>query len=125
MALYKYAQYLHDSENAAFDLIHSPGNITPKSGIYRCAVCGAEIISEVCKPLPLRGHHLHAEELGPIQWRLIVLTQPHGGLEVAVESKSTPSRSPGWKLALELDESSSRETSMPDTNSRPITLSTR
>jgi hypothetical protein len=102
MALYKYAQYLHDSDNRAFDLILCPDTATPISGIYRCMVCGAEIISEKSKILPSKGDHLHAEELGPIQWRLIVLPQPHGGLGVTVESRSNPSRSPGRQLALEI-----------------------
>jgi len=102
MAFYKYAQYLHDSDNATFDRIHSPETATPNSGIYRCAVCGAEIISEKPKPLPSKDHHVHAEELGPIQWRLIVMTQSHGGLGVTVESRSIPSRSPGRELALEI-----------------------
>jgi hypothetical protein len=108
MALYKHKQYLNDSDNGAFDLLHRPGYIAPNSGIYRCEVCGAEIVSEKSKLLPARNHHMHAEELEQIQWRLIVLTQPGGGLGVAVESKSAPSRAPGRELALELDEDASR-----------------
>jgi hypothetical protein len=104
MALYKHKQYLNDSDSGAFDLLHRPGNVAPNSGIYRCEACGAEIVSEKSKLLPARNHHTHAEELGQIHWRLIVLTQPGGGLGVTVESKSTPSRSPGRELALELDE---------------------
>jgi hypothetical protein len=102
MALYKYARYLRDSDNAAFDLVHSPESAAPNSGIYRCAACGSEIISEKSRPLPSKSHHVHAEELEPIQWRLIVMTQPHGGLGVTVESRSRPSRSPGRELALEI-----------------------
>ena len=108
MALYKHKQYLSDSDHGAFDLLHRPGNIAPNSGIYRCEVCGAEIVSENSKQLPSKNHHIHTEELGQIQWRLIVLSQPHGGLGVTVESKSTPSRSPGRELALELDEDASK-----------------
>ena len=104
MALYRYRRYLNDSDHGAFDLLHRPDNIAPNSGIYRCEVCGAEIASEKSKLLPPKNHHIHAEELGQIQWRLIVLVEAHGGLGVTVESKSTPSRSPGRELALELDE---------------------
>jgi hypothetical protein len=108
MALYKDKQYLNDSDHAAFDLLHRAEKIAPNAGIYRCEVCGTEIVSEKSKLLPPRDHHTHAEELGPIQWRLIVLTQPYGGLGVSVESKSTPSRSPGRESALELDEDASK-----------------
>jgi|HubBroStandDraft_6_1064221.scaffolds.fasta_scaffold1060289_2 hypothetical protein len=104
MALYKHKQYLSDSDQAAFDLLHHPGKSAPNSGIYRCEVCGAEIVSEKSSLLPLKNHHTHADDLGQILWRLIVLVAPQGGLGVAVESPSTPSRSPGQELALELDE---------------------
>ena len=76
MALYKHNQYLNDSEHGAFDLLHSPGNIAPNSGIYRCGVCGAEIVSEKSKLLPAKNHHIHAEGLGQIKWRLIVQPAP-------------------------------------------------
>lgn len=108
MALYKHKQHLHDSDHGAFDLLHRPGISAPNSGIYRCEVCGAEIVSEKSRLLPLKNHHLHAEEPGPIQWRLVVLVESRGGLGVTVESKSTPSRSPGRELALELDEDASK-----------------
>jgi hypothetical protein len=108
MALCRHEQYLNDSDHGAFDLLHRPGDIALNSGIYRCEVCGAEIVSEKSKLLPAKSHHIHAEELGQIQWRLIVLIQPRGGLGVTVESKSTPSRSPGRELALELDEDASK-----------------
>ncbi|MGH8291595.1 MAG: hypothetical protein ACREV7_21890 [Steroidobacteraceae bacterium] len=104
MALYKYKEYLDDSDHGAFDLLLRPDSIATNSGIYRCEVCGAEIVSEKSKELPPKDHHIHAEELGPTRWRLIVLAQPPGGLGVTVESISTPSRSPGKELALELDE---------------------
>lgn len=107
MALYKHKQYLNDSDHGAFDLLHRPGNSAPNSGIYRCEVCGAEIVSEKSKLLPPKNHHIHAEELGQTQWRLVVLVEPRGGLGVTVESKSTPSRSSGRELALELDEDAS------------------
>lgn len=104
MALYKYKQYLDDSDHGAFDLLHRPENIAPDSGIYRCEVCGAEIACEKSTRLPPKNHHIHTEELGPIQWRLIVLAELHGGLGITVESISTPSRSSGRELALELDD---------------------
>lgn len=48
--------------------------------------------------------YVHTEELGQIQWRLIVLTQLDGGLGITVESTPNPARSPGRDLALELDD---------------------
>lgn len=104
MALYKDKQYLNASDHGAFDVLLRPGKSAPNSGIYRCELCGAEIVSEKSHLLPAKDHHVHAEELGQIEWRLIVLVEPRGGLGVAVESKSDPSRSPGRELALELDE---------------------
>jgi hypothetical protein len=104
MALYKYKQYLSDSDHGAFDLLHRPEGIAPNSGICRCEVCEAEIVAEKSKRLPPKNHHIHAEELGPIQWRLIALAELHGGLGITVESMSTPSRSPGRELAVELDD---------------------
>lgn len=103
MALYKDKQYLNDSDHGAFDLLLRPGQSAPNSGIYRCEACGAEIVSEKSKLLPARNHPVHAEELGQIEWRLIVLVEPRGGLGVAVESTSNPSGSPGRELALELE----------------------
>lgn len=104
MAHYKHDQYLNESDHGAFDLLHRPGNSAPNAGIYRCEACGAEIVSEKSKLLPPQDHHAHADGLGRIQWRLIVLVEPGGGLGVTVESKPTPARSPGRELALELDE---------------------
>jgi len=86
MALYKHRQYLNDSDHYAFDLLHRPGNISPNSGNYRCDVCGAEIVCEKSKLLPANNHHIHAEELGQIQWRLIGLPNP-------VRALALPSRS--------------------------------
>jgi hypothetical protein len=109
MALFKHKQYLDDSDQGAFDRLHRPGKVAPDSGIYRCEACGAEVVSEKSKLLPPNTHHAHAEEIGQIQWRLIVLAQsPHGGLGVTVESNSPPARSPGRELALELDEDEPR-----------------
>jgi len=108
MALYKHRQYLDDSDHAAFDQLHRPGKVAPNAGIYRCELCGAEVVSEKSRLLPPNGHHPHAEEIGPIQWRLIVLAQPHGGLGVTVEGESPPARMSGRELALELDEDASK-----------------
>jgi hypothetical protein len=58
MALYKHKQYLNDSDHGAFDLLHRPGTTAPNSGIYRCEVCGAEIVSEKSKLLPPKNHHV-------------------------------------------------------------------
>jgi hypothetical protein len=71
MAKYKYAQLLHKEESAAYDKTHHPGSITPDSGIYRCEVCGWEVVSERAKPFPPQDQHTHPQSQ-PILWRLAV-----------------------------------------------------
>lgn len=78
MAHYKYPQVLQKVDGGAYDQFHHPGNITPDSGIYRCEVCGWEIVSEKFKTFPPQSHHTHAIGLGPIQWRLIVFAVHKG-----------------------------------------------
>jgi hypothetical protein len=75
MALYKYAAYLTQSTDAAFDALHNPGVPTPHSGIYRCEGCGHEIVSETGKTLPPQNHHQHPNPRLAIQWRLAVYPQ--------------------------------------------------
>jgi len=72
MALYKNSSYLASSNDAAFDVIHTPGTSTPHSGIYRCEGCGSEIASNAGNPLPPQNHHQHSQAQGTIRWRLIV-----------------------------------------------------
>jgi len=75
MALYKHSRYLKTSESEAFDRLHQPGAITPNSGIYRCENCTDEIASNKDNPLPPQNHRQHAQNRGPIRWRLIVFSQ--------------------------------------------------
>ena len=75
MAVYKYAQLLEQSPNAAFDAVLSPATPAPHSGIYRCEVCGMNEVSTLGHPLPPQNHHQHAPNLGPIRWRLAVATR--------------------------------------------------
>jgi hypothetical protein len=75
MALYKYQQYVANSNHTAFDEIHTPGTTTPRSGIYRCEGCGREIASNANNPLPPQNHHQHSAAQGSIRWRLIVFAQ--------------------------------------------------
>lgn len=72
MALYKYSNYLQQSQDAAFDGLHKPGATTPHSGIYHCTGCGREVVSEEAKPLPPQNHHQHSASQGAIVWRMIV-----------------------------------------------------
>jgi hypothetical protein len=72
MALYKYSQYLTQTTANAFDNLFNPGVPTPHPGIYRCETCGHEIASVLGASLPPQNHHMHAGNLGPIRWRLIV-----------------------------------------------------
>jgi hypothetical protein len=75
MANYKYPTYLNQSNNSAFDQLHSPGVHTPHSGIYRCEVCGENEVSTYGHPLPPQNHHQHNFGAGPIRWRLIAATK--------------------------------------------------
>jgi hypothetical protein len=74
MAVYKYVQFLEQSNHAAFDQLHEPGAKTPYSGIYRCHGCGRNDVSTEGHPLPPQNHHQHTPQQGRIQWRLIVST---------------------------------------------------
>jgi hypothetical protein len=75
MALYKYSNYLSQSNDAAFDQICTPGTTTPHSGIYRCEGCADEIASNAGNPLPPQNHHQHGHNQGAIRWRLIAYSQ--------------------------------------------------
>lgn len=75
MALYKYPQFLAQSQDAAFDALSGPGAVTPHSGIYRCEGCGREIAANQGNPLPPQNHHQHGVGQGLIRWRLAVYAQ--------------------------------------------------
>lgn len=75
MAQYKYGNYLNQSQNEAYDTLHSPGDTCANSGIYRCESCGDEIASNKGNPFPPQNHHQHAPGSGPIRWKLIVWAQ--------------------------------------------------
>ena len=75
MAVYKNPHYLVQSNNAAFDAIHDPGDVAPHSGIYRCEGCAINAVSTHGHHLPPQNHHQHNNALqGRIRWRLIVAT---------------------------------------------------
>jgi len=75
MAVYKYSNYLEQSNHQAFDEIYHPGTATPHSGIYRCEGCGMNEVSTYSHPLPPQNHHQHSYTQGAIRWRLIVATK--------------------------------------------------
>jgi hypothetical protein len=75
MAVYKYPQYLIQSDHQAYDAIHQPGAFAPYSGVYRCEGCGLNDVSTHGHPLPPQNHHQHSQQQGPIRWRLIVATR--------------------------------------------------
>lgn len=75
MAVYKYSNYLEQSNHEAFDQIHGPGSRTPHSGIYRCEGCGVNEVSTQLHPLPPQNHHQHSPSQGSIRWKLIVATR--------------------------------------------------
>ena len=75
MALYRYAQYLMNSNDRAFVAIHKAGVPAPHSGVYRCEGCGHEVASIEGNPLPPENHHQHIRSQGAIRWRLVVCAQ--------------------------------------------------
>jgi hypothetical protein len=74
MAQYKHCHYLANCSDTKFDPAHSPGAMTPHTGIYKCQGCGTEVISHRGDPLPPATHHQHSLEQGGFAWRLIVAT---------------------------------------------------
>lgn len=74
MAIYKYPQFLQQSQHEAFDQVLHPGTATPFSGIYRCEGCGKNEASTHGHPLPPQNHHQHNQSQGTIRWRLVVAT---------------------------------------------------
>ncbi len=70
MVLYKYSQFLQQSNDQAFDTICEPGTTTQWSGIYRCEGCGKNVTSVIGYPLPPQNHHQHTASQGRIRWRL-------------------------------------------------------
>ena len=75
MALYKHGQRLTQSQDAAFDAVHSPGIAAPFAGIYRCTACGHEIGIASGHTLPPQTHPQHPPSLGAIRWQLLVFAQ--------------------------------------------------
>jgi hypothetical protein len=74
MAMYRDKEMIEPGSGTAFDIEHSPGNIAPLSGIYRCVVCGRECVSTRGNSLPPQPHHKHAHpQPQPIKWKLIVI----------------------------------------------------
>lgn len=72
MAMYKNGAYLQQSQDRAFDQVHSPGTAAPHSGIYRCEGCGHEAACNATQPLPPQNHHQHNYSQGQIRWKMIV-----------------------------------------------------
>jgi hypothetical protein len=74
MAYFKDAKFLTASSGAEFDAIHTPGAVTPYSGVYRCTGCGQSVTSVQHHPLPPQNHHQHGLLSGPIRWQLVVMS---------------------------------------------------
>ena len=72
MALYKNGNRLTQSQDAAFDALHSPGTAAPHPGIYRCTSCGDEIAIAGGHTLPPQNHKQHSPTSGQIKLQLLV-----------------------------------------------------
>ena len=75
MAIYKYSQFIAQSQHESFDTLHSPGTSPAHSGIYKCEGCGKEISHNANTTLPPQNHHQHAQNQGAIRWRMVVYAQ--------------------------------------------------
>lgn len=74
MAYYKNGKNLTQRLDLSdFDRLHSPGDLTPNSGIYRCEGCTREMVSIATHPFPPQNHHQHSLMQGDIRWRLVVM----------------------------------------------------
>lgn len=76
MPNYKYNKFFHKNNSKAFDAVHSPGDIAPSSGIFKCEACGFEAVSTKGNPLPpatdCRTHDKAWKcEKGEVSWRLV------------------------------------------------------
>lgn len=71
MAYCKYLRRIEESDDPAFDALHSPGMTVPHSGIYRCPNCGDEVACNAGNPFPPQNHHQHPGGQ-PIKWQLLV-----------------------------------------------------
>jgi hypothetical protein len=72
MALYKDDKFVKRAEDAVFDEFQHPGEDAARSGIYRCSVCGIEVVSTQGNPLPPLNHLNHAPASPHGLWRLTV-----------------------------------------------------
>ena len=70
MAIYRYPQFLLRVDHTLFETLHAPGTSAPYSGIYRCHVCGQEIVAMRNESLPAADHHDHVIGDGPMRWQL-------------------------------------------------------
>ena len=75
MAQYKYRDNVIQSSNAAFDTRHAPCTVASNPGIYRCVVCGEEIVRGKGRTLPPADHHPHAQGQPKIEWQLLVYAE--------------------------------------------------
>lgn len=71
MVLYKEEKFFQQSVDAAFDMLATPGQVTPRSGIYKCVGCGHEIVASRGSLMPDDDHHPHSQEHGDRNWRLV------------------------------------------------------
>jgi hypothetical protein len=74
MAHYKHDNYLLHRRDPIFDHLLEPGTPAPHAGIYRCEICGHEVVAEKKHPLPSVNHHKHPAPHFDIHWRLTVRT---------------------------------------------------
>lgn len=72
MAVFKHQDFLQQSSHSAFDAIAAPGKATTYGGIFRCLICGREIVLQTGAILPGAEHHTHALDNTPIKWQLLV-----------------------------------------------------
>lgn len=80
MAFFKNTSTLKSSENGAFDIVYMPRDPTPHSGVYKCTVCGHEIVSTESFPLSPKNHFQHPVDM-PIRWKLLVAAEHNSSFQ--------------------------------------------
>ena len=70
MAIYKYPQFLLRVDHTLFETQNATGAPAPYSGIYRCSICGQEIVAKRNEVLPSADHHPHYLGDDVMHWQL-------------------------------------------------------
>lgn len=74
MAYYKDINLLRRETGVEYDLVHSPGDRVPYTGVYRCQGCGNSRAAFKEERFPPKNHHDHNALQSKMRWQLVVKT---------------------------------------------------